>query len=382
MLALAAPARADSNDYRFDNASWNGTSEFAALLAAAGLRPVMRAELDWGEIGPGDAVVILYPRVDLDPDALRAFVEEGGRLLLGDDFGSAAAALSAFGIERGEPPSAQSFEGRPHVLYALPAPHLLTTAVDSVVANHATSLRGGVGHAVLNFAPGQALAIDLPLGKGHLLALGDPSVLINNMLELAGNHTFARNLAGFLASRGRRVVLVTQHFAQYGDPRTARVPGGRQLADFNHFLFDLNGFIPGEPSVRLLAAILALVAMVLLFVALLERPRDDRLWALPFVATPRPNDASTLRQLVLEDLDHRMTTQNPSPTERSRLLALRTQIERDTRTGRHVARAARVLRRGVSTGPAHQLPPTRQPAAPPAEPRPRVARPPRGGGRP
>src|SRR5258708_5710113 len=104
-LAALAPrrAKADESDYRPENPGWNGLSDLFALARTVGLRPEMRAAIEWGELGPDDGLVIVYPRVEPDLARLREFVLRGGRALLADDFGAARPTFEALGLARGEP---------------------------------------------------------------------------------------------------------------------------------------------------------------------------------------------------------------------------------------------------------------------------------------
>jgi hypothetical protein len=91
------------------------------------------------------------------------------------------------------------------VLIATPrVRHPLSLDVLALVTNHPQSLH----HAALEpiFAldeRGTAVVLAGAVGRGRLVAIGDSSVLINNMLEFHGNRAFARNLVRYLAQDGR-----------------------------------------------------------------------------------------------------------------------------------------------------------------------------------
>src|SRR5262245_28094812 len=56
--------------------------------------------LDFEKLSPADGILVLHPEVDLDYDQLSAFMRDGGRLALVDDFGKGASLLSRFNIRR------------------------------------------------------------------------------------------------------------------------------------------------------------------------------------------------------------------------------------------------------------------------------------------
>src|SRR5262249_38598660 len=167
-----------------------------------------------------------------------------------------------FGLSRGEPPGqTPRYQDLPGLPVARAENHPVTQGVQRVVANHPAALRGQVGKPVLSFAPGEALCVEIEVGRGRLFALADPSVLINNMLELPENHAFAYNLVGALARPGGRLIVVTQEFAERGSPRLGSGDGGSDrgftgatsaLSDFNRFLKDLGTWMPTDSLLKFL----------------------------------------------------------------------------------------------------------------------------------
>ncbi|HJZ88709.1 MAG TPA: DUF4350 domain-containing protein [Polyangia bacterium] len=308
LLVCAASARAAEPDYRPDNEGWNGLSELFMLARVAGVRPEVHSTIDWGELGPDDGLAILYPRSAPDLGRLRAFVARGGRVLLADDFGAAEPTFAGLGLSRGEPPPGERFQDRPALPLARAENHVLTQGVQKVVANHATAFLRRVGQPVLSFSADTALCVELSVGRGRLVALSDPSVLINNMLELPGNRAFAFNLIGFLARSGGRLVVVTQEFGQRGQPRSSAAVSSRAdaLSDFNDFLKDLGSWVPSEGVLRALGLLAAAVACGLIWFGLPRvRPGTSR-WARPFEPSALPEGPGALGALLREDVDQRL----------------------------------------------------------------------------
>jgi hypothetical protein len=304
---LAAPAAAqppppeDDSDYGPDNAAWNGLRDLFALARGMGLRPEARPDLAWDDLGDDAVLLVLYPRAKLDVDKFVSWVGGGGRLILADDFGSSEPLLERLGLTRhhGEARTQQHYQDNPNLPVARAlAPHELTNDVDEVVTNHPAWLRGGLT-AVLGFGPGDIVCAAGQLGDGTIVLLSDPSVLINNMLELSGNLAFAANLLRYTAKAGDRLVVVTGDFGQRGAPRKGWTPpaaagtsapraapppppGPAQafLREFNEFLGSLAAFTPSEASLRaLLWAAVGAALIVLLFLLSGGTIQTDGAWA-------------------------------------------------------------------------------------------------------
>lgn len=285
-LGVAAVAAASSSsDYRLDSREWNGLGRLADEAHAAGCTLTATETLDWSTLGPRDAVWFVYPRSVVDGGALRRYLEAGGRALIADDFGAADAALAALEIRRlrGELAGVDRYDDNP----ALPvARQTMTTelsvGVPTLVANHPAFFSAATP-ATYAFAAGAALVVEGRLGKGYFVALADPSVLINNMLELEGNLGFARALVRRTCKPGDRVLLVTHSFVARGEPPGDLVgaPVDSPFARFNHMLESIDAAAHAAADGRMLAtlAILAAAVALLLFArAWPPRGRIDGQW--------------------------------------------------------------------------------------------------------
>jgi hypothetical protein len=286
-VALAAtPAAADSPagaDYDLSSAEWNGLASFAALARGLGLEVVTRPALRWDDIGPGDALVILYPTHTLEDDHVAAFLANGGRLVLGDDFGTATPALSELGLVRQRAVGLRA--ERYHednlalpVARALAPGHPLAAGVSELTTNHPALFTTVDGPTpVFGFGAGEVVVVAGELGTGRFVALADPSVLINRMLELEGNLEFAGNLLRYLGAR--RVVIVTGGSGLAGRPsrpldgETGIAAGLRQL---NAFLTGLSDYYMASSAMRISAVVLA-VAVALIALRLLPPRRPSTL---------------------------------------------------------------------------------------------------------
>jgi hypothetical protein len=238
-LVLSATAAAKS--FEIADTGWEGTSEFYALAqdSLGKARVEVVASIDYEHLTKDDGIVILHPEVDLDYNELSAFLRAGGRMAVLDDRGEAAHFLARFQIRRVEAPlhPAQSLRDNPNLAIAVPAVeqvagqeqnrHPVVAGVDRVVTNHPTALVHPNLTQVLKIPalgePDATLAVTGIIAKsGRLFAMGDPSVVINEMLRYPGNRAFANGLVKYLVendagiSRGGKLYVVANDFGQKG----------------------------------------------------------------------------------------------------------------------------------------------------------------------
>jgi len=238
-LVLAVSAAAKS--FEIADTSWEGTSEFYALAQQdlGKARVEVLATVDYEHLSKDDALLILHPEVELDYNELSAFLRAGGRMAVLDDRGEADHFLARFQIRRVEAPRnpAQSLRDNPNLAIAVPAVeqvagqeqnrHPVVAGVDRVVTNHPTALVHPNLTQVLKIPalgePDATLAVTGIIAKsGRLFAMGDPSVVINEMLRYPGNRAFASGLVKYLVendagiSRGGKLYVVANDFSQKG----------------------------------------------------------------------------------------------------------------------------------------------------------------------
>lgn len=217
----------------FDLASkdWEGCADLVELARTelGRGRVVTTTKLNMRELKREDGVILLYPEKSLDADGLAKFMHAGGRVVLLDDFGTGDGLLRHFNMERVSLPSrpVESLRGNPHFAIAEPASaHPVVIDVQRVVTNHATGLKHPDLSPVLKVRgvgePDVAVAVAGAVGKGRLLVVGDPSIVMNSMLRYQGNKTFARGLVRYATDddawgkRGGRVFIATGGFETTG----------------------------------------------------------------------------------------------------------------------------------------------------------------------
>ena len=266
-LAIPRPAAAD---YGLDDGAWNGGRDLIGAAEAAGVTLDSPAVIDVDALEPSDGLLIVHPTRSLPTVSLSRFVRAGGRLAVADDYGRGQELLSTYGIVRAPPTDTETrVRGNPELPLALPrVRHPLTRDVRALVTNHPQSLRHDELRPIFGFGDGpDALVLAGAVERGRLVAIGDPSVFINNMLQFRDNRRFAENLFAYLdGERGGRVYLVTPAVRLEGraGSRDASLEGLRAwLDDFAR---------ADAPPVALILMSVMLVALLLIF-AISNLPR-------------------------------------------------------------------------------------------------------------
>lgn len=262
LLAGSSVAHGQREEYDFGDTDWDGLSRLGEIASEQGIVFDTPPEVDLSTLAPTDSLLILYPRGDLPSRALTDFLRAGGRVAVGDDFGESEEFLSVFSIRRTSPPEeAHRFRGNPALLIAQPIlRHPLTEGVGHLVTNHPQVVTHQDLVALFGFtAEGRGPVLTGAVGQGRLVVLGDPSVLINNMLEFHGNAQFATNLLNYLKSADGRFLVVT--------PRT-RIVGG-SVGSRKDAVARVNEWLEEVTSARLPPAALVAVAATFLALALL-----------------------------------------------------------------------------------------------------------------
>jgi uncharacterized protein DUF4350 len=241
LVGLLLVDRAWGKGFDVADTSWEGTSELYALAQqelGKGKVEVL-ASADFEHLGKDDGLLVLHPERELDYTELSAFLRAGGRMAVLDDRGEAARFLARFQIHRVEAPRspAQSLRDNPSLAIAVPAVeqvagqeqnrHPVVAGVERVVTNHPTALVHPNLTQVLKIPalgePDATLAVTGIIAKsGRLFAMGDPSVVINEMLRYPGNRAFASGLLKYLVendagvSRGGKLYILANDFGQKG----------------------------------------------------------------------------------------------------------------------------------------------------------------------
>lgn len=225
-LGLGVAAGTSSADFGAYNLGWDGASDLRSAADEAGADPtVVRETNEYGDATPNETVaVVLSPDEAYganDSTRLREFVEDGGTLVVAEDFGeNGNALLAAVGADARVDGRPLRDERRYHRSPAFPVADNvsdtpLTADVGSLTPNHGSAVdpngatvlattseyayvdanRNGELDDAETMAPRPVATVE-SVGDGRVVTVGDPSLFINAMLERSGNRAFVGNLFG------------------------------------------------------------------------------------------------------------------------------------------------------------------------------------------
>lgn len=219
IASLTRPARAGAFD--LNDTTWEGCSELLTLARneLGAERVIVQSVLDWQELKPVDGVLLIHPMRVVDAEEATAFMRAGGRLAVADDYGLGDRLLEHFRIRRRTLPDRplDMLRSKPALPIAQPASdpdaagavglHPTVAFVEHVALNHGTGLTHpdltpvlavrGVGEERVD------VAVAGQVDAGRLLAMGDSSAFINQMLRYPGNRRFAVGVVHYLVEGER-----------------------------------------------------------------------------------------------------------------------------------------------------------------------------------
>lgn len=224
LVVTAGTSTAAFNAY---NGGWDGASSLRAEATAVDATPTLVQETDtYDTVEPsGTVAVVLSPDEAYGPaetERLGRFVREGGTLLVAEDFGSHSNDLL------GDLGATARFDGRlvrdeqhNYRSSALPvatdvsndANDSIGEGVDSLTLNYGTVVDPGNADVLVRTSEYAYLDADRdgsisgdetltaspivtrePIGNGTIIAVSDPSLMINAMLDRPDNRAFVRNV--------------------------------------------------------------------------------------------------------------------------------------------------------------------------------------------
>ncbi|MGH7296042.1 MAG: DUF4350 domain-containing protein, partial [Polyangiaceae bacterium] len=231
IAALLAGPSAAGRPFDPRGEDWEGLSRFIKLAGdeLGAQHVVVTSRLDLGTLKRTDGILIIHPERPLDVDDLSAFMRAGGRLVLLDDYGEGDGLLARFGIRRVPLPMrpAEMLRGNPSFAIAEPASaHPAVRDVSRVVTNHATGLEHPALSPVLvvrgDGEPDVILGLAGAVGQGRLLAIGDASLGINEMMRYPGNRALCAALVRYVTEddswgpRDGKLYVLTNDFDLVG----------------------------------------------------------------------------------------------------------------------------------------------------------------------
>ncbi len=218
MLAVLIWCYPTNSDFKSENHSWNGARD---LLDDFRVSPLI--SLDALSDAAQESTLLVIPYMEFttsDLKILENYVSSGGKLVVLDDYGFGNDVLEHLKIETrfaGSQLLDKLFnyenENFPKIVNFVSEP--ATSGIENLVFNHATSLENVPQDNIIAWSsyfsfldenqnggydegepegPFPVIA-NFQIGKGELVLVSDPSILINSMLEMGDNRQFLENIA-------------------------------------------------------------------------------------------------------------------------------------------------------------------------------------------
>lgn len=211
VMPLTVPVFQTSADFSVFNTGWNGASKFGRLLyEETDVIPIITPYNSFGLGEKEGVLLILGPDLgysSLEVDEIKEFLENGGTLVLIDDFGTGNDILKGLNLSArflSRPPVDIFYSKNYHFpeLVRILDPRL-SVGVDRLVLNVPSAIVGANGSiytskvAVLGNDQRQLpIMSELNYGNGRIILFADPSVFINDMFE--ENEPFIRNFVEYI----------------------------------------------------------------------------------------------------------------------------------------------------------------------------------------
>jgi hypothetical protein len=200
-------------DFMASNTMWNGIRDFTQEFNADNIDSLS----DLPEI-PETVVLVSIPYLEYSNSelaAIKRFVEDGGTLLLMDDYGHGNAILAYLGLDVRfsnrpllDPLFCYKNQGMPRITDF--SPELREDGVAVLMLNNATALTNVADSAAIAWSSSASfldtdesgardeveaagpfvVAAEYRLGKGRLALVADPSIIINTMVGRDDNYAF------------------------------------------------------------------------------------------------------------------------------------------------------------------------------------------------
>lgn len=254
-LAVHGAARAE--EFSPNVKDFHGIGESLSIFEREGLHVELINELDFGTLGPEDAVLLLHIGEVKNARGIIPFIESGGALILADESSALDSVYSRFGFERA-PAGARmrnaldGFEG----VYIAPRDgrHPLAEGVDFLVTDLPRPFYHPNLSPIFRFDETHMIVAVGRLGAGELIALGDSSLFINQLARLSKNRRFLHNLAAHLADRYARLLIVRGP----GSLISREAPANRGLGGFREAIGSIRSLKIDSLALYLISLILLL----------------------------------------------------------------------------------------------------------------------------
>lgn len=214
IFPLAIPIVKTSAEFSMFNTRWDGCSKFARLLSERGeIVPVIYPYNSVNLSKLEGVLIVVGPDVEfsqLEAEEVKKFLEKGGTLFIADDFGTANGLLKKLGLKAkfSTKPLIDLFYSKRiefPVVVRIEDPELAID-VKNVTLNVPSAIVGIEGEifsskvSLVGESMGSyPIMAEVRYGKGRIIMISDPSLLINDMFER--NKKFIENLVRYLGNR-------------------------------------------------------------------------------------------------------------------------------------------------------------------------------------
>ena len=238
-------------DYMASNIMWNGLNEFSDEFSADQID-----SLDDLPGLPEKSVLVAIPYLDYSDEELaevKQFIDDGGTLLLIDDYGYGNNILEYLGVSvrfTNKPLLDPIFSYKNQYLPRITdfAPEVKENDIDVIMLNHATTLTNVVESGVIAWSSSASfldinengvldegepkgpfvVAAEFRLGKGTLALVSDPSIIINAMVGRDDNYRFIKYLTRHNGEQ-KEIVVDSSHLSKAPlDVSKTRLIGARE----------------------------------------------------------------------------------------------------------------------------------------------------------
>jgi len=206
-------------DFMASNRMWNGIRSFCSEFRGDNID-----SLDDLPDLPEKAVLVVIPYLEYTDEELskmKRFVDDGGTLLLMDDYGYGNSILAYLGVGVRftnkpllDPLFCYKNQSMPRITDF--APKVKESGIEIITLNHATTLTNTIESEAIAWSSNSsfldinenrswdevepkgpfAVAAEIQLGNGTLALISDPSTIINTMVGRDDNYDFVRYLTG------------------------------------------------------------------------------------------------------------------------------------------------------------------------------------------
>jgi len=223
-------------DFMASNTMWNGIRNFSSEFNAANIE-----SLDELPDVAEETALVAIPYLDYNNEELsqlKGFVEDGGTLLLMDDYGYGNSVLAYLGVSVRftnkpllDPLFCYKNQWLPRITDL--APRVKESGIDVIVFNHATTLTNVEQTDMIAWSSTTSfldineneswdegepkgpfpVATEVHFGKGTLALVSDPSSMVNSMVGRDDNYSFMRYLTSHKGEQ-KAILVDSSHLSE------------------------------------------------------------------------------------------------------------------------------------------------------------------------